>query len=87
MQEHMSLETPALANGLGVAIGECIFGVNGPFLFNRFGLNVPEAVATGCVLGAALGVAVAGILLRLGHKKPAPARVAGQVEAGARASV
>ncbi len=44
-----------LVAGLNIAIGEWIFGLNGPFFFNRFGLSVPVAATAGCLVGAALG--------------------------------
>lgn len=54
-----STQKQILAKGLGVFIGECFLGLNGPFLFQRFGLNVPVAAAVGAVAGAILGYGVA----------------------------
>lgn len=71
--ESISTQAPTLIKGLGATVGEIVFGVNGPFLFERFGLNVPEAILTGVLLGAVLGVggAYAGLAIR--HRKPATA--------------
>ena len=59
-----SIEKQILTKGLGVFIGECLLGLYGPFLFQRFGLNVPAAAAAGAVTGAILGYVVADKLLR-----------------------
>jgi hypothetical protein len=58
-----------LANGIGIAIGECTLAVNGPFLLNRFGLNVPEAAAVGCAVGAAVGYGLANLAFKMCHGK------------------
>ena len=50
MKQNLTNETSALVVGLGIAIGECIFGVNGPFLLSRFGLNVPGAAVLGVLI-------------------------------------
>lgn len=60
-----------LVKGLAVIVAEIAFGVNGPFLFERFGLYLPLAIATGVVLGAAVGYAVAALLLRARHQERA----------------
>ena len=60
-----------LAKGLGVAVGEIALGVNGPFIFCRFGLYVPIAVATALVIGAALGYFIVSVVQWAGHKAPA----------------
>jgi hypothetical protein len=62
-----------LANGIGIAIGECTLAVNGPFLLNRFGLNVPEAAAVGCAVGAAVGYGLANMASRCATER-APIR-------------
>ena len=62
-------EKRLLVEGLGVAIGEWIFAMNGPFLFNRFGLAVPEAATVGCLVGAALGYGCTRALIRLQTRK------------------
>ena len=66
-----------LVKGLAVVIAEIAFGVNGPFLFERFGLYLPLAIATAVVLGAAVGYGAAAVLLRVSHRdravSPAPA--------------
>lgn len=54
-----SWQTQILVKGLGVGIGECILGLNGPFLFQRFGLSSPTAALVGTVLGAAAGYYIA----------------------------
>lgn len=58
-----------LAEGLGIVFGECVFALNGPFLLNRFGFNVPEAAAVGCVVGAAVGYGFAEFFLRIRNSK------------------
>lgn len=50
--------------GLFVGIGMAVFGLNGPWLFQRFGLNVPEAAAVGVLAGVAVGAGVAHLLVR-----------------------
>lgn len=52
--------TPLLARGLGVMIGEWIFGPSGPILFHGLGLGAPVAAMMGVLLGAGLGYFVAG---------------------------
>ena len=68
---NLSSETPALVLGLGAVVGEIVGGVNGPFLFQRFGLNVPEAALGGVVVGAAAGLCIAVVALALRHREPA----------------
>lgn len=53
-----------------MAVGECLLGLNGPFLWTRLGLNVPEAAAVGTGLGAALGYAGALAWIRLRRREP-----------------
>ena len=48
-----------LVMGAGVMIGEAVFGMYGPFLFNRFGLHDAVAALCGVLLGATLGFGVA----------------------------
>lgn len=60
-----------LAKGFGMMMGEAIFAVNGPFLFCRFGLNVPLAAAAGGLLGAPVGYAFTALLLWVKNRKPA----------------
>ena len=72
----ISHDTRVAAYGIAAAIAQPVFGVNGPFLFNRFGLNVPEAVAAGCVVGAAVSCGVAEMILRIRHRRVAIAPVA-----------
>jgi hypothetical protein len=64
-----STQKQKLAKGLGVALGECLFGLNGAFFFQRFGLNVPEAAAAGCLIGAAAGYGITEAILRTRNKK------------------
>jgi hypothetical protein len=70
-----SNDTRALVKALGVVIGEISFGVNGPFFFSRFGLNVPEAVATAVVIGAAIGYETAAAWFWVSHRERAAAPV------------
>jgi hypothetical protein len=67
-----SANTSALVVALGIAIGEILFGVNGPLLFNRFGLNDPGAAAVGVLMGAALGYSVAAAALAVHRREKAP---------------
>ena len=71
MKQNLTNETSALVVGLGIAIGECIFGVNGPFLLSRFGLNVPGAAVLGVLMGAAVGYSVMTAALRLHRREKA----------------
>jgi len=64
-----SSEKQLLIKGLGVAMGECLFGLGGPFLFDRFGMNIPEGAAIGCAVGAFIGYGVADMLLRQRNRK------------------
>jgi len=54
-----STQKQILVRGLGVFIGECLLGLNGPFFFQRFGLNMPAAAAAGAAAGAVLGYLIA----------------------------
>ena len=50
--------------GLIVTIGVVLCGLNGPWLFQRFGLNVPSAAAAGIVTGAAIAYGCADAWVR-----------------------
>jgi hypothetical protein len=50
-----SLDKQKLFKGLGMALGELIFGLSGPWWARPFGLNVPEGAAAGVVIGAVIG--------------------------------
>jgi len=50
-------------------IGEAVLGLNGPFLFQRFGMNVPGAAAVGALVGAVAGYQIAEALLRVRSRK------------------
>lgn len=63
-----SSQKKTLAKGLSILIGECVFALNGPFLFNRFGLNVPEAAAVGCLVGLAVGYWSVDLFLRIRNR-------------------
>lgn len=65
----LSIEKQLLLKGAGVAIGECLFGLSGPFLFDRFGLNIPEGAAIGAAVGAFIGYGVTDALLRYRNRK------------------
>ena len=66
---NVSTEKQQLLKGAGVAMGECVLGLSGPFLFDRFGLNIPEGAAIGAAVGAFIGYGVADILLRYRNRK------------------
>jgi len=76
MQE-LSSQAPLLIKGLAVIIGEIVVGVNGPFLFERFGLSTPEAILGGVLVGAAAGFCTAVIGLAIRHRQPAATKVKG----------
>lgn len=61
---NVSSEKQLLLKGAGIAIGECILGLGGPFLFGRFGMNVAEGAAIGVAVGGSIGYGVVGMLLR-----------------------
>ena len=65
----LSTEKQLLLKGAGVAIGECVFGLSGPFLFDGFGLNIPEGAAIGAAVGAFIGYGVTDMLLRYRNRK------------------
>ncbi|GEM_PF-3561970 len=69
--ENLSSQAPLLIKGLAVIIGEITFGVNGPFFFERFGLNTLEAIVSGVLVGAAAGFCTATVGLALRHRQPA----------------
>lgn len=73
MDNAVSSHSGALIMGLGAIVGEIAVGVNGPFLFGRFGLYFPIAVLMGVLLGAVLGVTVAALGLAIRNRKPAAA--------------
>lgn len=66
---NVSSEKQLLLKGAGVAIGECVLGLGGPFLFDRFGLNIPEGAAIGAAVGAFIGFGVTNMLLRYRNRK------------------
>lgn len=59
-----SWEKQVLVKGLIVTIGVVLCGLNGPWLFQRFGLNVPSAAAAGIVTGAAIAYGCADAWVR-----------------------
>ena len=59
-----SWEKQVLLKGLIVTIGVVLCGLNGPWLFQRFGLNVPSAAAAGIVIGAAISYGFADAWVR-----------------------
>jgi hypothetical protein len=76
MDRDPAVESSAFVKGLGIAIGECVFGINGPFLFGRLGLDVPLAAVFGVLAGAGAGCAVAAIAWRVRRHAPARGRTA-----------
>lgn len=66
---YSSTQKQELAKGLGIALGECLFGLYGPFLFQRFGLNIAEAAAAGALIGAVVGYGIADAILRVRNKR------------------
>lgn len=80
MNSQLAEQKPLLIKGMCAIIGEISFGVNGPFFFERFGLNIPEAIATGVVVGAVVGVAIASVGLYFRHREPARREAAQRIE-------
>lgn len=72
---YSSIQKQELAKGLGVALGECLFGLNGPFLFQQFGINIAEAAGVGALIGAVVGYGIADAILRVRNKKHAVSSV------------
>ena len=65
----------AMFVGVCVAIGECLFGVYGPFLFDhphRFGLPDAEAAAIGVLVGTAIGYGVGVAVWWVRHHESVP---------------
>jgi hypothetical protein len=66
---HLTNETSLLVKAAGIVIGECLFGLYGPFLFmgplKTFEINLPGAAAFGVAVGAAVGYGVAAGALRM----------------------
>ena len=44
--------------GIGTLIGECVFGLYGPFLFSHFGLSEPGTIFLGVITGGVVGYSV-----------------------------
>ena len=69
IMHHLTSETSLLVKAAGIVIGQCLFGLYGPFLFMRplswFEMNFPGAEAIGVVVGAAVGYGVAAGALRM----------------------
>lgn len=66
---YSPLEKRTLAKGFGVMMGEMIFGLNGPWSFHGFGLNIPEAAAVGWLVGAAVGYECVDAWLRMRRRR------------------
>jgi len=64
--------TPLVVKGLGVMIGEWLFGPTGPILFHGLGLRAEVATTFGVLLGAGLGYFVAVAGWKIHHRKPTP---------------
>lgn len=76
------IRTSALITAAGLLLGECLFGVNGPFLFSRLGWfehNVPAAAFTGVLLGAGVGYAMATGLLHLRRREQSAGHTANPI--------
>jgi hypothetical protein len=78
MMDDVTRESSLLIKALGVVIGECLFGLYGPLLFIHplrwFEINLPEAIAIGVLVGAAVGYGVAAAALRLRRRETASGR-------------
>ena len=66
-------ETSKLIKGVGVVIGECLFGLFGPMLFIHllrwFEIDFPGAIVIGVVTGAVVGYGVATAALWLRRRE------------------
>lgn len=69
--EHLAAQLPALKRAFGAIAGLIAFGVNGPFLFERFGISTPVAILTAVVIGAGAGFGLVAIGQALGYHEPA----------------
>lgn len=74
MENQFSIPITPLKKGLAVIVGEIVFGVNGPFIFERFGWNVPLAVTGGVLVGGVVGYCVAALVLGIRHHERATAQ-------------
>ena len=63
---------PLLVEGLGMMVGEWLFGPTGPILFHHFGLGAPAATTMGVLTGAGLGYFVARVAWNVHHRRPKP---------------
>jgi hypothetical protein len=70
MIHHVTKEMSMLITGAGIAFGECVCGVNGPFLFNRLWHNDGLCAMLGVLVGAALGYGGAAMALHVYQHKP-----------------
>jgi hypothetical protein len=69
--ENIAAQLPALKRGFGAIAGLIAFGVNGPFLFERFGFATPVAILAGVLLGAGVGFSLVALVQALGYHEPA----------------
>jgi hypothetical protein len=69
--ESVAEQLPALKRGFGSIAGLIAFGVNGPFLFERFGWGTPVAILVAVVLGGGVGYSLVALVQGLGHHEPA----------------
>ena len=71
MLHNLTKEMATAIRGVGIAIGECLFGVYGPFLFNRFGQSDPVSAIFGVLSGAAIGYVASATLIHFYRRQPA----------------
>jgi hypothetical protein len=84
MSQNLTKERSTLIKAVGTAIGECVFGLNGPFLFNRFGQNDAAAAIFGVLTGAAVGYCLARAGLHVYRQQPAARQEGRYIGADAR---
>ena len=72
MSYGLASQTPLVVKGLGVMIGEWLFGPSGPILFHGLGLGFVVATTLGVLLGAGLGYFVASAAWSMHHRRPTP---------------
>ena len=82
MNHNVTRDMATVIKGLGIAFGECIFGVYGPFLFNRFGFNDPASAIFGVMSGAAIGYGVTATALHFYRHEPATWHLGHRVSPG-----
>lgn len=53
--------------GICILIGECVFGMFGPFLFSRLGWSEPATIIAGVITGGCAGLLVSAAISHFRH--------------------